>query len=581
MRKISVYRPCLIGAAISSLVMPVMAYGQSVPIQSVPLSDADCFGMGRNPFIGQTCIVDGIRTTTPTTGTATLESGQVRANGQWQVNFNGNLKIDALPFSTVPGQSFVFDATDFYSPDVLAVHVTSSYTGQLNNILLPNTFDVNNVGLFQQYSGRADTINSINVAVEDGNAYDAVADTEYVYTLNTPNPTAITGGNTVAVVGTYAEDNEEETAIVFGTLSGTAQVRTTAGVVPATQLPGSNGAWFSSYGLNVAVTPVETTRLDATGLKTPAITVTNGIDMNGSRITEVGAAVAGTDAVNLNQLNARTQYAAFNSAGAAAVASGASSIALGGDAQATSFETTALGARAVSASGNSFAAGAGAQATGQASLAFGSNSTASGGSATAIGGGALATGTFSTAVGRSSAAVHDASTALGYAAVTTRANQIRLGTADTNYSMPGLLTSSDAAQTGTEFFVTVDANGTLGKGAQSSAALTQMGSQISSLQAGQALIDDQVGQLFDLRALDRKQTQRGIAAAMAMADAPFPSAPGKTSYAAKSGVYRGEVAFSASLSHRLNTQSPFALTASVSHSGGKDTGFSAGLAGEF
>jgi trimeric autotransporter adhesin len=66
-----------------------------------------------------------------------------------------------------------------------------------------------------------------------------------------------------------------------------------------------------------------------------------------------------------------------------------------------------------------------------------------------------------------------------------------------------------------------------------------------------------------------------------MANAPFPSAAGKTSYAAKTGVYRGEVAFSASLSHRLNTRSPFAFTASVSHSGGKDTGVTAGLAGEF
>jgi hypothetical protein len=38
--------------------------------------------------------------------------------------------------------------------------------------------------------------------------------------------------------------------------------------------------------------------------------------------------------------------------------------------------------------------------------------------------------------------------------------------------------------------------------------------------------------------------------------------PGKTSYAAKTWVYRGQIAFSGSISHRLKTSSPFALTAS-------------------
>jgi autotransporter adhesin len=232
---------------------------------------------------------------------------------------------------------------------------------------------------------------------------------------------------------------------------------------------------------------------------------------------------------------------------------------------------------------------------GQASLAFGSNAVSSAVDSTAIGGAALAQGDASiavgrgaaattsnaTALGRSAVAAHVNATAIGAGAQATAANQIRLGTTSNIYSLPGLLTASDAAQTGPEFFVTIDSNGTLGKGAQSSAALSQMGSQIAALQQGQALIDDQVASLFNLRTLDRKQNQRGIAAAMAMADAPFPSAPGKTSYAAKTGVYRGEVAVSASFSHRLNTGSPFALTASVSHSGGKDTGFTAGLAGEF
>ena len=115
-----------------------------------------------------------------------------------------------------------------------------------------------------------------------------------------------------------------------------------------------------------------------------------------------------------------------------------------------------------------------------------------------------------------------------------------------------------------------------------------MGAQMSALQQGQAVIDDQIaalqqGQstLFDLRNLDRKEWRSGIAAATAMTVAPFPSAPGKTSYVVASGAFRGEIAFSASLSHRLNTDSPFALFAGVAHSGGKDTAVKAGVAGEF
>jgi autotransporter adhesin len=66
-----------------------------------------------------------------------------------------------------------------------------------------------------------------------------------------------------------------------------------------------------------------------------------------------------------------------------------------------------------------------------------------------------------------------------------------------------------------------------------------------------------------------------------MANAPFPSAPGKTSYAANTGVYRGEVAFSAGFMYRLDTASPFAITGGVSHAGGSDTAAKIGVAGEF
>jgi hypothetical protein len=65
----------------------------------------------------------------------------------------------------------------------------------------------------------------------------------------------------------------------------------------------------------------------------------------------------------------------------------------------------------------------------------------------------------------------------------------------------------------------------------------------------------------------------------ALAQPPFPSAAGKTSYASNVGYYRGEVGVSASLMHRF--EGDFAVTAGVSYAGGKNTAVRAGVAGEF
>ena len=104
---------------------------------------------------------------------------------------------------------------------------------------------------------------------------------------------------------------------------------------------------------------------------------------------------------------------------------------------------------------------------------------------------------------------------------------------------------------------------------------------MDTLEGQYGALAGQVGELFDLADADRKDARRGIAAAMAMADAPFPSAPGKTSYAARGAVFRGEVAMSATLTHRIASDTPFAVTAGVSYAGGGNTGATVGVAGEF
>ena len=118
--------------------------------------------------------------------------------------------------------------------------------------------------------------------------------------------------------------------------------------------------------------------------------------------------------------------------------------------------------------------------------------------------------------------------------------------------------------------------------------LYAVGTQVNQNTVGLAVL---ALDMFDLRELVgqnsaridevRNQAFAGVAASMAMTDAPMPSAPGKTSYAAKGAVFRGETAFGASISHRLNTVAPLALTAGISHAGGRNTGATVGVAGEF
>ena len=136
--------------------------------------------------------------------------------------------------------------------------------------------------------------------------------------------------------------------------------------------------------------------------------------------------------------------------------------------------------------------------------------------------------------------------------------------------------------------MTVDASGTLGRDttirpaiASLTATTASNTASITTLQALTANQGAQINSLFNLTTANQKEARRGIAAAVAMADAPFPSAPGRTSYAANGAVYRGQAAFSVALTHRLKTDTPFAFTAGVSHAGGSDTAVKFGVAGEF
>ena len=122
--------------------------------------------------------------------------------------------------------------------------------------------------------------------------------------------------------------------------------------------------------------------------------------------------------------------------------------------------------------------------------------------------------------------------------------------------------------------VTTDAAGNLGVSTLDIGLLQSTAGRIGSLEG-------RVDTLFDLAAVERRETNRGIAAAVALTPAPMPSEVGRVSYAANASVYRGELGLGASVAARVNSDTPLAVTMGVSYSGGKNTAARVGVAGEF
>ena len=319
-----------------------------------------------------------------------------------------------------------------------------------------------------------------------------------------------------------------------------------------------------------------------------------------------GSAMANADAATALGANARATGTESLALGANASATGLRATAFGFGASATSLQATAAGTGSSAAGIGSLAFGSFASsqskfttALGYSSIAIGDQATAvgtyanaAGPNATAVGRGAEARSKSGTAIGHNAAANFTASTAVGTGATTTAINQVKLGGTGSHVVIADIEASTDAQQ-GPVDIVTIDAKGTLGRqrvataaqvenvrmgmdhiAAVSDAQFSALDGRVTSLELGFANIGFRLDQL-------EKDYRSGVAAAMAQADAPMPSAPGRTSYTGKGSVYRGETAFSLGLTHRLDTESPFALMASVSHSGGDNTGGTIGFTGEF
>ncbi len=240
---------------------------------------------------------------------------------------------------------------------------------------------------------------------------------------------------------------------------------------------------------------------------------------------------------------------------------GAASRARGEDSTAIGFDTLASGDR-------STAVGSGSRAAGSQSTALGVESSATAINSSAIGTRSLASGLGSTALGAFSTALGDNSVALGNRSTANEELTVSVGNAIGTPLNP--------------IFQRRLVNVAAGTGAFDAVNLSQLNStSAATLASANAFTLTQItGLSFDLREV-QTEARRGIASAMAMTNAPFPSNPGGVSYAANTAVYRGEVAGSISLSYRLNSDNPTALSAAASYGGGGEFGARVGIAGEF
>lgn len=441
----------------------------------------------------------------------------------YSVNFSGNLKVDGAPVST--GSPFLYpfgnttgpgggpvEASFFFDTTGQTVNVTSSYNGEKVQIVATGGAGTappsSDPAYWSRVNNLSSTINSI--AINLHSYFETTDGGEYDFTLASINATNIVNSGT-ALAGKFNGKGGTNGAIQFGTLAGTATLQSGGpGGLAVTPYPADTGAQNTGmsalYKLGYAVTATITTTLDETGLATPKVAVTQGIAMNGSKITGLAAGTNATDAVNKAQLDAAiagaggggSAYVKVNSNGVAPAVTGDGAIGIGGNVSASGQNALAIGSQSiVSAEGgvaiggdsgadpnsngaraelyatsigtDSNAGGTGATAIGafansvqSYAMAIGYNSVAAGTNSTAIGSAAFAARTNSTAIGASASSTHANSTAVGAGAQTTAENQLVLGSSTTAVKVAGI-DASTAAQQGPVDVVTVDASGTLGR----------------------------------------------------------------------------------------------------------------------
>ncbi|MGF7130393.1 autotransporter adhesin [Paraburkholderia sp. EB58] len=291
-----------------------------------------------------------------------------------------------------------------------------------------------------------------------------------------------------------------------------------------------------------------------------ANTVSVGSAGSERQITNVAAGVEGTDAVNVNQLNAVASQAAATAAkvdGAVMYDTNAdgsvnkNSVTLGGD-SGTVIHNVADGVVATDAvnlgqldaaigsaisniagnTGSAFFSANGdtnteaAQSSGTHSIAAGANAQASGTNAVAVGANSVASGSNATALGAGANASADNAVALGQGSVADRANTVSVGAA------------------GSERQITNVAAGVQGTDAVNVNQLNQ--GMSSALGESKSYTDDQIRSAL-------RDSYGGTASALAAAGLPQAVLPGHGMVAVAGGTYAGQSAVALGVSQLSET----------------------------
>ncbi|MDT0508206.1 YadA-like family protein [Novosphingobium sp. MMS21-SN21R] len=488
---------------------------------------------------------------------------------------------------------------------------------------------------FSNYDIHSLDVRSISVDVQNETVETELGG-EYTFSLASIDPSAVVE-NSTALQGNY-HGTDESGALVFGKIEGSATViaaeQNSAVITPSSFAPNPDGSpssvFVSPLAVGYDVLARETTRLDENGLSTQTVSVTDGINMNGSRITNLGSAVNAGDAVNLGQV---VELIATNSpiqnsegdgslaGGSGSSASGNGAVALGQGQQANGNGAVALGDPNIATGTGAVAIGADNTATGNGAVAIGDTNRALGNGAVAIGVASNANGAGNVAIGDSAEARAANSVALGANSLADRANTVSVGAAGAErrvVNVANAISDTDAvnkAQLDTETQQRLAADAVLVTGIRNettarvagdaglqrrivnesavraaadtaeanarAAADGRLQTQINGLTNSMFSLTGRVGALERTVSQDRKDSRQGIAAAVAMTPAAMPSAPGKVAYTVNVANFRDEQAVAASLAMRLRGPNPLAVTAGIAYGGGANTAVRVGVAGEF
>ena len=207
---------------------------------------------------------------------------------------------------------------------------------------------------------------------------------------------------------------------------------------------------------------------------------------------------------------------------------------------------------------------------GDGALAIGNANSATGQGAVALGNASIAAGVGSLALGASAVSGSNG-VALGNAASNaTYSNAVALGAGSVN-------TANNQVAVGGRTISGVAA----GAAATDAVNVGQLNGAVAGVQKNIGLLSSEMDEMYDLRRQDRRDMKQGIASAVAIASAPMPSAPGGITYAVNGAMFRGEYAVGGSLSYRLNTASPMAVSAGFSYAGNRNNAARIGVSGEF